>query len=100
MQMSNLGNVEKCIKYHRMEMPNPSTKCYNFLSCVFSPLTSAEVCEKSSRWLRKEKSCLYWCEKARKHICVTDRHHMTLAVKVALNTNTTNQQNVTKYIRI
>ena len=26
----------------------------------------------------------YWCEKARKHMCVTDRHDMTLAVKVAL----------------
>ena len=31
------------------------------------------------------------CEKAKKHMCVTDRHDMTLAVKVALNTNTTNQ---------
>ena len=29
----------------------------NFLSGVFSPLTSAEVCEKSSRWLWKEKLC-------------------------------------------
>ena len=57
---------------------------------VFSPLTSAEACEKSSRWLWKEKWCKYWCEKARKHICVTDRHYMTLAVKVALNPNTTN----------
>ena len=28
MYMSNLGNVEKCTKYNRMEMPNPSTKCY------------------------------------------------------------------------
>ena len=26
-----------------------------FLSGVFSPLTSAEACEKSSRWLWKEK---------------------------------------------
>ena len=26
-----------------------------------------------------------------KHICVTDRHDMTLAVKVALNPNTANQ---------
>ena len=26
----------------------------NFLSGVFSPLTSAEVCEKSSRWFWKE----------------------------------------------
>ena len=62
----------------------------NFLSAVFSPLTSEEACEKSSRWLRKEKLCLYWCEKARKHKCVTDRHDMTLAVKVALDPNTTN----------
>ena len=28
-----------------------------FLSSVFSPLTSAEVCGKSSRWLWKEKLC-------------------------------------------
>ena len=47
--------------------------------------------EKSSRWLWKEKLCKYWCEKARKHICVTDCHDMTLAVKVALNSNTINQ---------
>ena len=39
------------------------------------------------RWLWKEKLC----EKARKHMCVTDRHDMTLSVKVALNPNTTNQ---------
>ena len=34
---------------------------------------------------------LVW--KARKHMCGTDCLDMTLAVKVALNTNTTNQQN-------
>ena len=28
-----------------------------FLSGVFSPLTPAEACEKSSRWLWKEKLC-------------------------------------------
>ena len=28
-----------------------------FLSSVFSPLTSVEACEKSSRWLWKEKLC-------------------------------------------
>ena len=61
------------------------------LSGLFSPLTSAKACGKSSRWLWKEKLCQYWCEKARKHICVTDHHDMTLAVKVALNLNTTNQ---------
>ena len=65
-----------------------------FLSGVFSPLTSAEASGKSSRWLWKEKLCLYWCEKARKHICVTDRHDVTLAVKVALNPNTTNQPSI------
>ena len=57
----------------------------NLLSGVFSPLTFAEACEKSSPWLWKEKLWYYWCEKARKHICVTDRHDMTSAVKVALN---------------
>ena len=31
-------------------------------------------------------------EKARKYMCVTDRHGMILAVKVALNPNTTNQK--------
>ena len=49
-----------------------------FLSGVFSPLPSAEACEKSSRWPG--------------NTCVTDRHDMTLAVKVAFNSNTTNQQ--------
>ena len=29
----------------------------NFLSGVFPPLTTAEACEKSSRWLWKEKLC-------------------------------------------
>ena len=58
---------------------------------VFLPLTYADTCEKSSRWLWKEKLCFYCYEKARKHMCVADRHDMTLAVKVALNPNTTNQ---------
>ena len=52
----------------------------NFVFSIFLPLTSATACEKSSRWLWKEKLCQYWCEKARKHDCVTDRHDMTLAV--------------------
>ena len=65
-----------------------------FLSGVISPLTSAEACEKSSRWLWKE---MYWCEKASNHMCVTDCHDMTLAVKVALNPNTTNQQILTNH---
>ena len=62
-----------------------------FLSGIFSPLTSGEACEKSSRWLWKEKLCKYTCEEARKHMCITDHHDMTLAVKVALNPNTINQ---------
>ena len=53
-----------------------------FLSGVFPPLTLAEACENRSRRHWKEKLCWYWCEKARKHISVTDRHHMTLAAKV------------------
>ena len=55
-----------------------------------SPLTSAEACEKSSRWLWKEICVRTGVKKARKHKCVTDRHDMTLTVKVALNLNTTN----------
>ena len=62
----------------------------NFVSGVISPVTS-ETCGKSSQWLWKEKSCKYWYEKARKHMCVTKHHDMTLAVKVALNPNTINQ---------
>ena len=65
----------------------------NFPSGIFSPLTSAEASEKRSRWLWKEKLCWYWCEKARKYICVTNHHDMTLAVNVALNPNTTNITN-------
>ena len=33
----------------------------------------------------ERKSCQYRCEKPRKHLCVTNRHDMTLAVKTALN---------------
>ena len=61
----------------------------NFLSCVFSPLTSAEACEKVIGGFGK-KSCVS-TEKARNHMCVTDRYDMTLAVKVAYNPSTTNQ---------
>ena len=45
-------------------------------------------------FLEKKKLLKYWCEKARKHIGVVDRHDMTLAVKVAFNLNTSNQPNV------
>ena len=39
-----------------------------------------------------KKAVLVLIEKARKHTCVIDRNDMSLAVKVALNLNTTNQQ--------
>ena len=39
----------------------------------------------------KEKLCKYLSESARKHMCFTNRHDMTLAFKVALNPNTTNE---------
>ena len=58
--------------------------CIQYCNCTVTPNnihTSAEACEKSSRWLWKEKLCKHWCEKARKHICFTDLHDMTLAVK-------------------
>ena len=67
-----------------------------FLSGVFSPLTIAETCEKSSWWLWKE---IYVCTGVRKpgNMSVTDRHDMTLAVRVALNLNTTNTANLKEY---
>ena len=57
-----------------------------FLSGVFSPLTSAEACEKSSRWLWKE-ICVSTGVRKPGNTCASP----TLAVKVALNPNTTNQ---------
>ena len=51
------------------------------------------ACEKSSRLHWKEKLCQYMCEKARKHMCVTELHDMTLAVKVAFDLNTTSTTN-------
>ena len=60
---------------------------------VFSPLTS-EAFDKSSRWLWKDSCLSIGVKKARKHMCITDHHDMTLAVKVALNPiNTINQSN-------
>ena len=60
-----------------------------FLSSVFSPLTSAEACEKSIWWLWKE-ICVATGVRKPGNTCVADCHDMTLAVKVALNRNTTN----------
>ena len=64
----------------------------NFLSGVFLPLTCAEACEKSSRWLWKE-SCVRTGVRKPGNTCAspTAMIIMTLAVKVALNPNTTNQ---------
>ena len=64
----------------------------SFLPGIFSPLTSAEACEKSSRWLWKEK--LSTGVRKPGNMCITDCHDMTLAVKVALNANTINQSNI------
>ena len=58
----------------------------NFLYSVFSPLTSAEACEKSSRWLWKE-SCVSTVVRKPGSTCVSPTT-MILAVKVAHNTNT------------
>ena len=61
-------------------------------ACFILPYTSSALVH-----VRKvvggfgKKSCVSTGEKARKHVCVTDRHDMTLVVKVALNPNTTNQ---------
>ena len=55
------------------------------LSGAFSPLTSVEAGEKSSQWLWKE-SCVSTGVRKPGNTC-----DMTLAVKVALNPNTTNQ---------
>ena len=41
--------------------------------------------------MERKVELILGCEKARKHICVTNHHDMTLAVKVALNPHTTNQ---------
>ena len=50
----------------------------NFLSGIFLPPTSAEACEKSSWWLRKE-SCVTTGVRKPGNVCVTDLH-MTIAV--------------------
>ena len=65
----------------------------NFLSGVLSPLTSAEASEKSNRWLWKEMCVSTGELKPRNTFASpTTMICMTLAVKAALNPNTTNQQ--------
>ena len=56
-----------------------------FISGVFLPLTSAEASEKSGQWLWKE-ICISTGVRKPGNTCAT-----TLAVKVALNLNTTIQ---------
>ena len=53
-------------------------------------LGNGQACEKSSRWLWKE-GCVSTGVRKPGNTCVTDRHDMTLAVKEALNPNTTNK---------
>ena len=58
----------------------------------FSPLTSAETCEKSNRWLWKESCVSAGVRKpGNTWVCVTDRHDMTLTVTAALKPNTCKQ---------
>ena len=57
----------------------------------FQRIFASHLCRKVVGGFGKKSCVEYLCEKARKHICVTDCHDMTLAVKVALNPNTTNQ---------
>ena len=61
-----------------------------FLAGVFSLFISAEACGKVVGGFGK-KSCVSTGVRKPGNTCVTDRHDMTLAVKVALNPNTTNQ---------
>ena len=82
------------LTYFHLLLNWKSLKLSNFLSGVFSPLTSAEACRKSSRWLWKESCVRTGVRKPGKHTCVTNCHDMTSAVKVALNPNTTNQSTV------
>ena len=49
----NGKRVRLMTRWLRVRSPVEAT----FLSGVFSPLTSAEACGKSSRWLWKEKLC-------------------------------------------
>ena len=60
----------------------------NFLFCVFSPLTFAEVCEKNSRFLWKE-SCVRTGVRKPGNTCASPT--AILAVKLALNPNTTKE---------
>ena len=66
-------------------MPDPVEA--DFLSDVFSPLTSAEACEKSSRWLWKE-NCASTGVRKPGNTCASPTT-MILAVKLVLNPNTT-----------
>ena len=49
--------------------------------CVTRTMRQRYPCTICLHSALERKVCQYWCEKDRKHICVTDRHDMTLAVK-------------------
>ena len=50
---------------------------------IFASHLCWRMWEKKSVALER-KLCQYWCEKARKHMCITDRHDMTLAAEGTL----------------
>ena len=59
----------------------------------FSPLTMQKHVRKVVCGFGK-KSCISTGVRKQGNICATHRHDITLAVKVALNPNTTNQPNL------
>ena len=83
--------------YITVQLPRPGGSVVsmsgeaNFLYGALLLLTSAEAGEKSSWWLWKESNVSTGVRNPG-NICVTDRLDTTLAVKVALNPNTTNQR--------
>ena len=60
-----------------------SISSWNKLS--FRRIFASHLCQRKVVGGLERKLCQYWCEKARKHMCVNDLHDTTLAV------NTTNQ---------
>ena len=69
---------------------------------LFLPLTSPDACEKSNQWLWKESSVSAGVRKpGNTYVSPTAMIIMTLAVKVVLNPNTTNQpSNQPVYVKI
>ena len=61
---------------------------------IFASHLCRSMWEKKSVALERKVVLVLRCQKARKYMCITNCHDMTLAVKVALNPNTTNQLHV------